>query len=341
MALRHRDGRVKQRVILVVGGAGYVGSHMTDLLLREKRGVVVLDDLSSGNAAACGAATLIRGDLGDNKLLAEIFNAHAVDAVMHFAAHIDVADSVARPAAYYDNNVCRVLRLLDAMRAHRVNHFIFSSTAAIFGEPQYAPIDEQHPKNPLTPYGKSKWMTEQILADYACAYDLKHVCLRYFNAAGAHPRGHIGECHEPETHLIPLVLQAAAGKRDAVRLYGDDYDTADGTCVRDYVHVCDLARAHWLALDKLKAGGESASYNLGAARGFSVRQVIETAKRVTRQNFKVVVEPRRSGDPATLVADSTAARQTLNWTPQYGDLETMIKHAWTWEQSRSQFCYNE
>ena len=318
--------------ILVVGGAGYVGSHMVDLLLRKGHHVVVVDNLSSGCATAVGAATLVQGDLGDQTLLTDVFKEFTVDAVMHFAAHIEVGESITAPAKYYDNNLAGVLRLLDAMRAHNINRFIFSSTAAVFGEPQYTPIDENHPKNPLSPYGRSKWMVEQILADYAHAYDLKHICLRYFNACGAHPQGHIGECHQPETHLIPLVLQAASHRRADVRIYGDDYDTDDGTCVRDYVHVCDLARAHLLALEALKNSGESAAYNLGNECGFSVRQIVETIKKVTQQEFDVVVEKRRIGDPAVLIANARRAREMLGWTPHYTDLETIVKHAWVWEK---------
>jgi UDP-glucose 4-epimerase len=251
--------------------------------------------------------------------------------VFHFASFIQVGESVKEPAKYYANNVVNTLKLLDAMVAHGVGRFVFSSTAAVYGEPAYTPIDEAHPKQPINPYGKTKWMVEQILEDYDRAYGLRSIALRYFNAAGADPEGQLGERHDPETHLIPLVLQAASGRRPHISVFGRDYDTPDGTCIRDYIHVADLADAHWLALDKLMQGAASAAYNLGNGNGFSVQQVIDTAASVTGRAIPVVDAPRREGDPARLVADSTAARQALNWQPTRFDLESIIEDAWKWE----------
>ena len=318
--------------VLVVGGAGYVGSHMLRCLRRAGIDVTTLDNLSSGRRDAVTHGGFVEGDLGDRALLDDLFSKTSFDGVMHFAAHIEVGESVVNPAKYYLNNVVNTQVLLDAMRDHGVLSFIFSSTAAIFGEPVQEKIDEIHPKKPINPYGRSKLMVEEILADYDRAYDLKSVCLRYFNAAGADPAGDIGECHDPETHLVPLVLQAASGRRDTISIYGTDYDTPDGTCIRDYIHVNDLCDAHLLALHKLWDGAPSAAYNLGNGNGFSVREVIDTAATVTDRNILVVEADRRDGDPATLVADSSRAKSELGWTPQYADLATIIKHAWHWEK---------
>ncbi|MBL8259071.1 MAG: UDP-glucose 4-epimerase GalE [Candidatus Competibacteraceae bacterium] len=317
--------------VLVVGGAGYIGSHMVKLLCRRDCEVTVLDDLSAGYRDAVTGGRFVLGDLGEARVLAEVFAAQRFDGVMHFASHIQVGESVREPAKYYRNNVFKTQALLDAMVAHQVRHFIFSSTAAIFGEPVRTPIDEAHPKNPINPYGRGKWMVEQMLEDYDLAYGLKAVKLRYFNAAGADPEGQLGERHEPETHLIPLVLQAASGRRANVTVFGADYDTPDGTCIRDYIHVADLCEAHWLALRRLWEGGESAAYNLGNGNGFSVREVIETARAVSGREFSVVYGERRPGDPARLVADSRRARDELGWRPRHAALETIIGHAWRWE----------
>jgi UDP-glucose 4-epimerase len=267
-------------------------------------------------------------------LLERIFSARSFDAVMHFASHIEVGESVKLPAKYYRNNVANTLTLLDAMLAARIDKLIFSSTAAIFGSPDYTPVDERHPRLPVNPYGRSKLMVENVLGDYEKAYGLRSVCLRYFNAAGADPDGELGERHEPESHLIPLTLQAASGRRPAIALFGTDYDTPDGTCIRDYVHVADLCDAHWLALQALLSGVRSGAYNLGNGSGFSVREVIDTARRVTGRNINVVEEARRAGDPARLVADSAAARQELGWQPRFASLETIVDHAWRFEQRR-------
>jgi UDP-glucose 4-epimerase len=294
--------------------------------------VTTLDNLSSGRREAVKHGDLVVGDLGDRALLDDLFRNAPFDGVMHFAAHIEVGESVVDPAKYYRNNVVNTQVLLDAMRAHRVSQFIFSSTAAIFGEPVKERIDETHPKAPINPYGRSKLMVEQILADYDAAYGLKSVCLRYFNAAGADPAGDIGECHDPETHLIPLVLRAASGRRESISIFGSDYDTPDGTCVRDYIHVNDLCDAHLLALQKLWDGAPSTAYNLGNGNGFSVREVIDTSVAMTGRDIKVVEAERRAGDPARLVADSTRARSELGWQPRYADLAMIVEHAWRWEQ---------
>lgn len=316
--------------VLVVGGAGYIGSHMVKMLGRQGCSVTTLDDLSSGHRDAVLCGDFVQGDMGDRAVLDAVLS-QGFDAVMHFASFILVGESVQQPAMYYQNNVVNTLTLLDAMRAHGVNRFIFSSTAATFGEPQYSPIDERHPQQPINPYGRTKQMVEQVLADYEQAYGLSSVSLRYFNAAGADPEGQLGERHEPETHLIPLVLQAASGRRPNIGVFGRDYDTPDGTCVRDYIHIEDLCSAHWLALQSLMGGAGSQSYNLGNGQGFSVQEVIDTAQLVTGRSIAVVNGPRRAGDPARLVADSSLIREKLGWQPSYADLATIVSHAWAWE----------
>ncbi len=318
--------------VLVVGGAGYIGSHMVLALDRAGYRVTVLDDLSKGHREAVLAGRLVVGGLGDAALLDRLFAADAPAAVMHFAAFIEVGESVRDPARYYRNNFAATQVLLDALRAHGVDAFIFSSTAAIFGEPEAVPIDEDHPKRPINPYGRSKWMVEQLLEDYDQAYGLRAVALRYFNAAGADPQGRIGERHDPETHLIPLVLQAASGRREAITVFGEDYDTPDGTCIRDYIHVEDLCQAHLLALEHLLAGGGSRRYNLGNGAGYSVREVIDTARRVTGRDIPERRGARRPGDPARLVADATRITRELGWAPRYPALEDIVAHAWAWER---------
>lgn len=319
--------------ILVVGGAGYIGSHMVKHLIRSRANVTVLDDLSSGyRDAVLQGAELAIGSAGDAAMLAALFARQNFDAVMHFASSIQVGESVADPAKYYANNVAATITLLDAMRKAQVRRFIFSSTAAVYGDPAYVPIDEAHPKNPINPYGRSKWMVEQLLEDYDRAYGLKSVCLRYFNAAGADPDGDLGERHMPETHLIPLVLQTASGRREAISVFGTDYDTPDGTCIRDYIHVCDLCEAHALALQYLLSGGDSDRFNLGNGQGFSVREVIDTARQVAGREIAMRVEPRRPGDPARLVADSRRVREVLGWKPERSGLDRIMADAWAWEQ---------
>lgn len=319
--------------ILVVGGAGYIGSHMIKMLSRMGCSVTTFDNLSSGHRDAVLYGDFIQGDLADNAALKGLFKTRKFDAVMHFASSIQVGESVIKPAIYYRNNVSNTLNLLDAMLNAGIGRFIFSSTAATFGNPLYCPIDEQHPQLPINPYGRSKWIIEQILDDYDKAYGLKSVCLRYFNAAGADPQGELGERHEPETHLIPLVLQAASGRRPHIAVYGRDYNTPDGTCIRDYIHVSDLCDAHWLALKSLMDGGSSQRFNLGNGQGFSVNQVIECARKVSGNPIAVINQPRRPGDPAVLVARPDLAIEQLGWSPKYPDLETIISHAWSWEKN--------
>jgi len=318
--------------ILVVGGAGYIGSHMVKQLLKANHQTVVFDNLSTGYRDAVIGGEFVLGDLANRETLKQLFEQHRFDGVMHFASFIQVGESVSNPAKYYRNNVSNSLNLIDAMVEHHVKNLIFSSTAAIFGEPQYIPLDEQHPKQPINPYGLSKWMIEQILQDYDRAYDLKSICLRYFNAAGADPEGEIGERHNPETHLIPLILQTASGRRSHITIFGENYDTPDGTCIRDYIHVVDLCDAHLLALEQLLNGEPSAVYNLGNGSGFSVRQVIDAAQQITGRDIKIGIGERRDGDPARLVADASRAKIALRWQPRYADLQTIVADAWHWEQ---------
>jgi UDP-glucose 4-epimerase len=317
--------------VLVVGGAGYIGSHMLQMLFDRGHEPVVFDNLSTGYRDAVPAGRLIEGDLADPAALDGLFAAHRFDGVMHFASFIQVGESVREPAKYYRNNIANTLNLLDAMHRHGVAHFIFSSTAAIFGEPDYVPIDEAHPRRPINPYGFSKFAIEQVLADYDRAYGLRSTCLRYFNAAGADPEGRLGERHEPETHLIPLVLQAASGRRSHIDVFGQDYDTPDGTCIRDYIHIVDLCEAHLLALDRLRAGAPSGAYNLGNGNGFSVKEVIDASERVAGTPIARKYAGRRAGDPARLVADARRARTELGWQPRFADLDTIVRHAWVWE----------
>jgi len=318
--------------ILVVGGCGFIGSHMVKQLVGQGHAVQVLDNLEHGYRDAIPGTELIEGDLGDEALLDNLFQAQPVDGVMHFASHIQVGESVTDPSKYYRNNVAATLTLLDALVRHRISSIIFSSSAAVYGEPQYLPLDEAHPTEPINPYGRSKRMIERVLEDFDRAYGLKSISLRYFNAAGADPEGALGERHQPETHLIPLVLQVASGRRGSIKVFGRDYDTPDGTCIRDYVHVHDLCRAHSLALEYLWQGGKSAVLNLGSGTGYSVEEVLEAVRRVTGASVRVEESPRRAGDPARLVADPQAAVHLLHWHPQYDDLDTMIAHAWHWEQ---------
>jgi UDP-glucose 4-epimerase len=322
------------REVLVVGGAGYIGSHMVNMLLDSGMDVVTLDNLSQGHREAVLGGAFVEGDLADRALLDRVFEEHDFDGVMHFAANALVGESVTNPGKYYRNNVANTLNLLEVMASRRVLAFIFSSTCAVYGEPRRIPIDESHECAPINPYGRSKRMVEQILGDFDAAFGLKSVCLRYFNAAGADPEGRIGENHDPETHLIPLVLQAASGHREHISILGTDYGTPDGTCIRDYIHVADLCQAHLLALQRLLSGEPSAVFNLGNGQGFSVQQVIDTAKEVTGRPITVVPGPRRPGDPERLIANSTRARTALGWSPRYPDLATIIQHAWQWEQRR-------
>ncbi len=319
--------------ILIIGGAGYIGAQMAKRLQGTAHKAVVLDNLSSGHRWAVGDAEFIEGDMGDAALLDKLFGTRQFDAVMHFASSILVEESVSDPGKYYDNNVARTVTLLNSMVRHGRMRFIFSSTAAVFGNPKTARINENHPMQPLNPYGQSKHMVEIMLRDYAAAGSLHYGVLRYFNAAGADPEGEMGECHDPETHLIPRVLQAASGRRKSITIFGEDYPTPDGTCVRDYIHIADLAEAHYLLLEYMISGGKEVEFNLGTGQGYSVREVIETARKVTGKEIPVENASRRTGDPATLVADGAKARRVLGWEPRYSDLETIIRHAWGWELS--------
>ncbi|MEM6254347.1 MAG: UDP-glucose 4-epimerase GalE [Cyanobacteria bacterium P01_D01_bin.156] len=323
--------------ILVTGGAGYIGSHAVLALEQAGYQVVILDSLEYGHPDLVEhhlKAKLVKGHTSDRALLNQLFAEHDFDAVMHFAAYIAVGESVKEPAKYYENNVYGTLNLLQAMDAAGVKRFVFSSTCAIYGPPKTVPIPEDHPKNPISPYASSKLMVEMMLKDFQAAYGLQAVCFRYFNAAGADPEGRLGEDHTPETHLIPLVLQTALGKRKHISIYGTDYPTRDGTCIRDYIHVADLADAHVKGVQYLINGGETAFINLGNGNGFTVREVIETARKVTRHAIPAVECERRPGDPPSLIGSSDHARERLGWSPQYADLETIISHAWQWHQQR-------
>jgi UDP-glucose 4-epimerase len=319
--------------VLVCGGAGYIGSHMVRHLLESGHQPVVFDNLSTGHREAVAGAPLVEGDLSDRAALAVLFGSTRFDAVMHFCARSLVGESVVEPYAYYENNVGGTLNLLQAMREAGVQQLVFSSTAAVFGQPQAPLIAEDHPTLPINPYGASKLMVERILADAHRAHGLRSVALRYFNAAGADVSGEIGESHQPETHLIPNVLRAALGQGPGLKVFGDDYATSDGTCVRDYVHVDDLAAAHLRALDFMATHDGAHVFNLGNGQGFSVLQVIEAARRVTGVEIPFDRCPRRAGDPAVLVASSTRARELLGWMPRYIDVEAIIETAWRWHRS--------
>ena len=322
--------------ILVVGGAGYIGSHMVKELLQAGYPVVVLDNLSRGHRELVPGGEFVQGDLGDAAVLDRVFSKHRIGAVMHFAAYSLVGESVEKPLDYYRNNVSCTVELLAAMQRHGVPRFIFSSTAAVYGEPAKVPITEDMPCQPTNPYGASKLTVERLLAECDRAWGLRYVSLRYFNAAGADASGELGERHDPESHLIPLVLQVATGERKQIGIFGTDYPTPDGTCVRDYIHVSDLAAAHLLALKRLTDGGASAIYNLGNSRGHSVREVIETARRVTGHPIPETVAARRSGDPAVLVADSSRIRRELGWQPRYEDLSAIVETAWKWHRQEAE-----
>lgn len=315
--------------ILVVGGAGYIGSHMVRSLRHSGFEPVVLDNLSKGCASSLGDIPLIKGEMGDAALLDRVFSTQRFAAVVHLAAFIEVGESVKFPGKYYQNNVAATLTLLDAMLRHGVKNLIFSSTAAVYGHPQYTPINEAHSLLPINPYGRSKKIVEDILQDYAASDGLRYAALRYFNAAGASPCGTLGECHQPETHLIPLVLQAAIAQTP-ITVYGKDYPTPDGTCIRDYIHVMDLCSAHVCALQYLLAGKPSIICNLGTGNGYSVHEVISAARRISERSIEVRWGERRDGDPAILVAEAALAKKELDWQPHYPQVETMIRHAWAY-----------
>jgi UDP-glucose 4-epimerase len=320
--------------ILVTGGAGYIGSHMAKTLRRRGRTVVVLDNLSTGHRDAV-SGNFIEGSTADVPLVEKLLREHAVTAVIHFAASSLVGESMADPAKYYANNVGGTAALLQAMRAAGVGRIVFSSTAAVYGEPQRVPIDEDHPKQPVNPYGASKLAVERMLDEAHAAYQLRSVSLRYFNAAGADREGELGERHDPETHLIPLVLQAASGRRPSVSVFGTDWPTRDGTCVRDYIHVEDLCDAHQRALDWLEGGGGREVCNLGSEHGATVREIIDAARRETGREIRAEHAARRAGDPAVLVASCARARRVLGWTPQRSDIATIVRDAWRWEQKEA------
>jgi UDP-glucose 4-epimerase len=323
--------------VLVVGGAGYIGSHMVLTLQDAGYEPIVLDNLSKGHPEAVINAQLYVGEMGDKAFLSSIFSEHEFVGVMHFASFIEVGESVRLPGKYYRNNVADTLALLDVLTQYQTPNLIFSSSAAVYGEPQYAPIDENHPLNPINPYGRCKKMVEEIIKDYAHCSGMHYGFLRYFNASGADPLSRVGEHHEPESHLIPLLLQVAAGKRAAIKVYGRDYPTKDGTCIRDYVHVTDLCHAHLLALEKLMTGTEQLICNLGTGVGHSVQEVIDAAIEVTGKQISMMNDQRRAGDPAVLVAGAKHAMEMLNWSPRYTRLETIIEHAWKYQLRSQQF----
>ncbi len=319
--------------ILVTGGAGYIGSHVLKALLKAGHNAVTLDNLQKGHREAVVGGEFVKGDLADKELLDNVLSENDIEGVIHLAADSLVGESMEDPGKYYRNNVANGLNLLEAMVKNDVKYLVFSSTAAVYGEPEEIPIEEDHPTDPTNTYGESKLFFEKILKRYDDIYDLKYASLRYFNAAGADLEGEIGEAHDPETHLIPIVLETALGIRDKIYIFGDDYPTRDGSCIRDYIHVNDLADAHLLAVEALSRGRESSVFNLGNGEGYSVKEVIDTVKKVTGRNFEVEVSDRRAGDPAVLIASSEKIQEELNWQPQYPELEKIISTAWNWHKS--------
>lgn len=327
--------------ILVCGGAGYIGSHAVRALLAKNKEVVVVDNMQTGHVEAVPENVKLElGDLRDKEFIDRVFKNNKIDGVIQFAADSLVGESMIVPDKYFENNVMGTMNLLNAMKKYGVKNIVFSSTAATYGEPKRVPIVETDETNPTNPYGESKLMVEKMLKWYDSAYGIKYTALRYFNVAGAYETGEIGEDHSPETHLIPIILQVALGKREKIGIYGDDYPTEDGTCIRDYVHVMDLVNAHILALDRLAKGNDSAIYNLGNGEGFSVKEVIEAARRVTKHPIPAEVSPRRAGDPARLVASSEKAIKELGWKPKYSSLEDMIATAWKWHKNNPE-GYND
>ena len=318
--------------ILVVGGAGYIGSHMIKRFQQTDHQIEILDNLSTGYEVNIQNSKLHKCDLSNKEQTHQILKDNKYDLVMHFASFINVGESYDNPKKYYENNVTNTLNLLDCMVDLRISKFIFSSTAAVYGQPTVVPIDESQSLNPVNPYGNTKAIVEKILGDYDKAYGLKSISLRYFNACGAHVDGTIGERHDPETHLIPLILQAASGRRENITIYGSDYPTKDGTCIRDFIHVMDLAEAHLLALESLAINQTSNIFNIGSNNGFRVNEIIQVAEEVSKKKIPIVIGPKRKGDPSKLVADNKKISQELNWTPQYSDLKTIISTAWNWEQ---------
>ena len=319
--------------IMVAGGAGYIGSHTVAELLKRGREVVVVDSLIKGHKQAVLGGKLYVGDIRNDEFMNSVFAENDIDSVIHFAADIEVGLSMKDPLGFYRNNVYTVMCMLESMQRHGVKNIVFSSTAAVYGFPKAVPITEDSEKIPVNPYGETKLTVEKMLRWCDEAYGIKWAAPRYFNAAGAHESASIGEDHDPESHLIPIIIQAAMGKRESIKVFGQDYDTPDGTCIRDYIHVTDLADAHILALDYLKNGGDSTSFNLGSGNGYSVMDVINKAKEVTGKTFKVDMAPKREGDPARLVADSSKARRLLGWSPQNDDIGVIIESAWKWHMT--------
>ncbi len=322
--------------ILVAGGAGYIGSHMIKYFLHTDHEVAILDNLSTGYEDNCQGLPLHKIDLKDKDQVLQFLKTQSFDAVMHFASFINVGESYHHPEKYYQNNVINSFHLLEAMIECGIKNFIFSSSAAVYGEPTQIPINEDHPIAPVNPYGSTKAEVEKKLEEYRLNKGLNYISLRYFNACGAHPDGSIGERHNPETHLIPLILQAASGRRKNIQIHGDDYDTPDGTCVRDYIHVMDLVEAHLLALNSLINNGQSAIYNIGNNQGFSVKEIIQAAETVTQKPIPIEMGERRKGDPAKLIANNQKIIQELNWHPRYSDLNTILSTAWQWEKKLAQ-----
>jgi len=323
--------------VLITGGAGYIGSHTVAEFLAKGEEVVVLDNLQKGHRDAVLGGTFYLGDIRDSEVLDRVFSSHDIEAVIHFAADSLVGESVQDPLKYYDNNLITAQRLLVGMEKYGIDKIVFSSTAATYGEPESIPIRETDRKEPTNPYGETKLAIENMLKWSDQAYGIKYAALRYFNAAGAHEDGHIGEDHQPESHLIPIILQVALGQRGILSIYGDDYSTEDGTCVRDYIHVTDLANAHWLSLQKLRGSMHHAPtsvvYNLGNGEGFSVREVVEKARVITGHSIPIQVTPRRAGDPAILIASSEKAQKELGWRPQLNSLEQIVESAWNWHRN--------
>jgi UDP-glucose 4-epimerase len=322
------------KTILVAGGAGYIGSHTVKYLLNQNYNVVVVDNLVYGHKEAVKTSNFEQIDIGDKEALDIVFKKYNIDAVIHFAAFTYVGESVTNPKKYYHNNVVKTITLLDTMIENGVKNIVFSSTCATYGDPQYMPLDEKHPQKPISPYGKTKFMMEQIMEDYHKAYGLNYAALRYFNAAGCDKDGELGESHTPESHLIPLVLQTLTGKRDKITVFGTDYDTKDGTCIRDYIHVEDLAVAHKLALEKIFETNKCYGINLGTGIGTSVKEIIDAAEKVTGQKIPLEYGSRREGDPSKLYAANNYAKEILGWEPKYTNIEDIIKTAWLWESNR-------
>lgn len=325
------NGEIMKKTVLLTGGAGYIGSHTAYLLHTLGYQVIILDSLLHNQSFMHPWAQLIKADVADVGILASIFKTNQIHAVMHFAGFIEVGESVKRPADFYRNNVTNSLILLDVMREHGIKNFIFSSTCAVYGNPVHIPMAEDHPFAPVSPYAKTKLVVEYALQDYAQAYDLRYVALRYFNAAGVQPEQNLGECHEPETHVIPLLLRSIKNNKPFT-IFGSDYNTPDGTCIRDYVHVCDIAQAHVQALEYLDAGNSSDVFNLGTGTGYSVRQLVDVASKVCGKNPELIVQSARAGDSSVLVANAQKARKILNWVPEHSGLENIITTAWRWEQ---------